>query len=396
MDTRELHEDVLRGAQVIVEDVEAARREAGDVAIAVEKGALAWDDVVTMAEVVRGEVALDPARRVVFKTVGMPWEDLAVARVVGVADSALSERGDSSSVNSEIRSREPWLRRNIEGVFSAAILALCLAATYLIYPVPGQLETVVSPSDTISVQVAEPEKWERINLSWDWESRVPYLPVSESPLEPGPTLWLDGYLKDPLGNDELTMGFWGEIGNQVSECYLQTWADDFEDLVPQELEAERGNSSRPADLTFVASMESVDYSDDNGTPPGIFVLCRFEPNSVWAVDPPYRDFVIPKMQIESPRGLPAGNFCVESATPIGTWSGTPTTSTASDCSEGAQRIALEGQSAQLEDAGERRTRDFKVLASGVFAGLAAESAISLLRMLFIPGSRNGRRRREHD
>ena len=80
--TRELHEDVLRGAQVIVEDVEAAGREAGDVAIAVEKGALAWDDVVTMAEVVRGEVVLDPARRVVFKTVGMPWEDLAVARVV--------------------------------------------------------------------------------------------------------------------------------------------------------------------------------------------------------------------------------------------------------------------------------------------------------------------------
>ena len=82
VDTRELHEDVLRGAQVIVEDIEAAQREAGDVAIAVEKGALAWDDVETMAEVVRGEVALDPARRVVFKTVGMPWEDLAVARVV--------------------------------------------------------------------------------------------------------------------------------------------------------------------------------------------------------------------------------------------------------------------------------------------------------------------------
>ena len=85
VDTRELHEDVLRGAQVIVEDSGAARREAGDVAIAVEKGALAWDDVVAMAEVVRGEVAMDPARRVVFKTVGMPWEDLAVARVVAEA-----------------------------------------------------------------------------------------------------------------------------------------------------------------------------------------------------------------------------------------------------------------------------------------------------------------------
>ncbi|WP_286205639.1 hypothetical protein [Corynebacterium afermentans] len=82
VDTRELHEDVLRDAQVIVEDVEAARREAGDVTIAVEKGALAWDDVATMAEVVRGEVALDPSRRVVFKVVGMPWEDLAVATVV--------------------------------------------------------------------------------------------------------------------------------------------------------------------------------------------------------------------------------------------------------------------------------------------------------------------------
>lgn len=33
VDTRELHEDVLRGAQVIAEDLGAARREAGDVAV---------------------------------------------------------------------------------------------------------------------------------------------------------------------------------------------------------------------------------------------------------------------------------------------------------------------------------------------------------------------------
>lgn len=66
VDTRKLHEDVLRGAQVIVEDVEAARWEVGDVVIAMEKGALAWEVVATMAEVVRGDVALDPARRVVF------------------------------------------------------------------------------------------------------------------------------------------------------------------------------------------------------------------------------------------------------------------------------------------------------------------------------------------
>lgn len=82
VDARELHEDVLR--------------EAGDVAIAVEKGALAWEDVATMAEVVRGDVTLDPVRRVVLKTVGMPWEDLAVARVIagaGAATRTLSELG---------------------------------------------------------------------------------------------------------------------------------------------------------------------------------------------------------------------------------------------------------------------------------------------------------------
>ena len=82
VDTRELSEDVLASAQVVVEDLGAARREAGDVAVGVEKHALEWDDVAVMADVVRGDVVLDLQRRVVFKTVGMPWEDLAVARAL--------------------------------------------------------------------------------------------------------------------------------------------------------------------------------------------------------------------------------------------------------------------------------------------------------------------------
>lgn len=81
-DTRELHEDVLQSAQVIVEDIAAAEREAGDVVQAIQAGAIAPTELIPMRDVVRGEVALDPARRVVFKTVGMPWEDLAVARSV--------------------------------------------------------------------------------------------------------------------------------------------------------------------------------------------------------------------------------------------------------------------------------------------------------------------------
>lgn len=80
--TRELSEDVLASTQVVVEDLGAARREAGDVAVCVEKRALEWDDVAVMADVVRGDVSLDPQRRVVFKMVGMPWEDLAVAQAL--------------------------------------------------------------------------------------------------------------------------------------------------------------------------------------------------------------------------------------------------------------------------------------------------------------------------
>jgi len=82
VDTRELATDVLAGAQVVVEDRGAAQREAGDVALAVAERALAWDDAIELADVIRGDATLDPARRVVFKTVGMPWEDLAVAKAL--------------------------------------------------------------------------------------------------------------------------------------------------------------------------------------------------------------------------------------------------------------------------------------------------------------------------
>lgn len=90
VNTRELHEDVLNGAQVLVEDIAAAEREAGDVVQAIKKNAITAAELIPMRDVVRSEVELDPARRVVFKTVGMPWEDLAVARAVA---EGLKSRG---------------------------------------------------------------------------------------------------------------------------------------------------------------------------------------------------------------------------------------------------------------------------------------------------------------
>jgi ornithine cyclodeaminase len=63
----------------VVEARSAALREAGDVIQAVEAGALDPSTVVGLAEVVRGEVTVEPGRPVLFKSVGMAWEDLVIA-----------------------------------------------------------------------------------------------------------------------------------------------------------------------------------------------------------------------------------------------------------------------------------------------------------------------------
>ncbi len=78
-DAREV-DDVLVGASmVVVEARSAALREAGEVVAAVAAGVLDPSTVVTLADVVRGAAAADRARPVLFKSVGMAWEDLVIA-----------------------------------------------------------------------------------------------------------------------------------------------------------------------------------------------------------------------------------------------------------------------------------------------------------------------------
>ncbi|MCU1605075.1 MAG: ornithine cyclodeaminase [Modestobacter sp.] len=76
---REVDTETVRRCGVVVESVTAARREAGDVLIAMADGALTADDLVPLARLVRGEAARRPR---LVKTVGMGWEDLAVAAAV--------------------------------------------------------------------------------------------------------------------------------------------------------------------------------------------------------------------------------------------------------------------------------------------------------------------------
>ena len=81
-DARELETAQMARAAVVVEDVSAALREAGDVVLAIADGALTEADLVPMREVVTSAVALPPDRQVVFKGVGMAWQDLVVAEAV--------------------------------------------------------------------------------------------------------------------------------------------------------------------------------------------------------------------------------------------------------------------------------------------------------------------------
>ena len=79
---RELDGPLMGGADIIVEDPRTALREAGDVVLAQREGHLHSDDLIPMVDIVRGHRTLREDRTAVFKSVGMPWQDLVVAEAV--------------------------------------------------------------------------------------------------------------------------------------------------------------------------------------------------------------------------------------------------------------------------------------------------------------------------
>jgi len=81
-DARELDAPLLGRATVVVEDVGTALREAGDVVLAIAEGRLTAADLVPMCDVVTGAAHLPADRPLVFKSVGMSWQDLVVAEAV--------------------------------------------------------------------------------------------------------------------------------------------------------------------------------------------------------------------------------------------------------------------------------------------------------------------------
>ncbi|MBH0055089.1 ornithine cyclodeaminase family protein [Salinibacterium sp. SWN139] len=81
-DARELDSALMGRSQVVVEDVPTALRESGDVIMAIAEGALTANELIPLADVIRGGMVLDGARPVLFKSSGMSWEDLAIAAAI--------------------------------------------------------------------------------------------------------------------------------------------------------------------------------------------------------------------------------------------------------------------------------------------------------------------------
>lgn len=81
-ETRELDAETLRRGRVVVETREAALAEAGDLLLAMGEGMIGAEDVAAdLSEVVRGaEVRASDEDITVFKSVGVAFEDLVVAR----------------------------------------------------------------------------------------------------------------------------------------------------------------------------------------------------------------------------------------------------------------------------------------------------------------------------
>jgi alanine dehydrogenase len=89
-DRRELPGALVGAAALVVDDVAAARAEAGDVVLAVAEDAASWDGVVTLGEVLAGRAVPRRGRASVFISLGLGIEDVATAVALIEAATASS------------------------------------------------------------------------------------------------------------------------------------------------------------------------------------------------------------------------------------------------------------------------------------------------------------------
>lgn len=81
-DVREVDSNLLSRAQIVVETRASALREAGDVIMAIGEGSITENSLTDLADVVCGRVSLNREKPIFFKSSGMSWEDLVIARAI--------------------------------------------------------------------------------------------------------------------------------------------------------------------------------------------------------------------------------------------------------------------------------------------------------------------------
>jgi ornithine cyclodeaminase len=81
-DVREIDSKLVARAQVIVETRASALREAGDVIMAIGDGSITAQSLYELADVVCGRTTINREQPIFFKSSGMSWEDLVIARAI--------------------------------------------------------------------------------------------------------------------------------------------------------------------------------------------------------------------------------------------------------------------------------------------------------------------------
>ncbi len=82
-DRRELPGPLVASSALVVDDLDAAYKEAGDIILAAAEGSERWDGVVTLGAVLAGLAAPRKGRVSTFVSLGLGVEDVAVAAAVG-------------------------------------------------------------------------------------------------------------------------------------------------------------------------------------------------------------------------------------------------------------------------------------------------------------------------
>lgn len=85
-DSREVDSSLVRRSTCVVESLQSAKAEAGDLIIAANEGAFSWDEAVLLRELAVGGAEMPSDRPKLFKGTGMPWQDLAVVSSIYLKD----------------------------------------------------------------------------------------------------------------------------------------------------------------------------------------------------------------------------------------------------------------------------------------------------------------------